>query len=618
MRKIALNLLALAVSAAACLGVALLAVGWVEQRSLAAVAAALSDDGQEWVEPEADGMRVILAGVAPDEPARFRALSVAGEVVDGARLVDRMQVAPAEEVAAPAYQVEILRNGTDISIIGLLPSLEDRDALRDEVRRIAGSALFTDLLETAEGRPPEGWSGALSFGLDAVAMLPRSKVSVSPERVSVTALVDSGEEKRQVEAALSQAVPSGLALGLDIDAPRPVIAPFTTRFVLDEAGARFDACAAATEQDAARILRAAIDAGLEARAECTLGLGAPSPRWGDAVAAAIATVQALGGGSVTFSDGDVTLVALEGTDAGDFDAEVGALEEALPPVFALHAVLPTPPSEPAEDEGEGPPRFSATRGPDGAVELRGRVAAALDRRAIEGFAQARFGAAETTAGIRLDGHVPEAWTPRVLAGLDALGYLANGQVQISPEKVSLRGETGDPDAQREVARLLSDKLGEGAAFDLDVSYVEALDPQASVPTPEDCVRMVQGAAAETKIGFAPGSDEFDPESRKTLDAIADILRGCGPVPMEIAGYTDSQGREEMNLELSQKRADAVLTALMSRRILTSGIEAKGYGEADPVADNSTEQGREQNRRIEFRYLAPAAETETEEAAAGPK
>ena len=615
MRSILFQALTLVLSAAICLGIAFWAVGWVEQRSLAAVAAALSDDGQDWVHPDADGMRVILAGVAPDEPSRFRALSVAGEVVDGARLVDEMEVAPPEEVSAPTYQVEILRNGADLSMIGLVPSLEDRDELRESMRRIAGSVVFTDLLETAEGAPPESWDAAVEFGVEALASLDRAKVSISPERVTVAALVDSGEKKRQVEKWLSNAVPKGLALGLDIDAPRPVIAPFTARFTLENGSARFDACAAGTDEGAARIVRAAVDAGLTGTLDCTLGLGAPSPRWGEAVAAAIGTVKSLGGGTVTFSDGDVTLVAPQGTDSATFDAEVGALEDALPPVFAVHAVLPPPPLAPEDEDGEGPARFTAIRDGEGLVQLRGRLGKELDRRVVESFAQARFGAAETTAGIRIDDAVPQAWTPRVLAGLDALGYVADGSVAITPENVAVRGETGSTEARGEIARLLSEQLGGGASFDIDVTYIQELDPEAGLPSPHECVRMVQAAAAERKITFAPSSAEFDPASRETLDRIGGILRGCGPVPMEIAGYTDSQGREIMNLNLSQERADAVLTALMSRRILTSGIEAKGYGEADPIADNDTEAGREANRRIEFRLIAP--EVEVEEAATGP-
>ena len=78
--------------------------------------------------------------------------------------------------------------------------------------------------------------------------------------------------------------------------------------------------------------------------------------------------------------------------------------------------------------------------------------------------------------------------------------------------------------------------------------------------------------------------------------------------LEIAGHTDSQGREEMNLQLSQSRATAVLIELQRRKVLTSNYVAKGYGEVQPIAGNDTEEGREINRRIEFK-LAPTKEVE---------
>ena len=77
--------------------------------------------------------------------------------------------------------------------------------------------------------------------------------------------------------------------------------------------------------------------------------------------------------------------------------------------------------------------------------------------------------------------------------------------------------------------------------------------------------------------------------------------------MEIGGFTDSQGREEMNQALSQNRAQAVLNALLARRVLTTNLVAHGYGEAKPIADNDTEEGREANRRIEFRLILPEEE-----------
>ena len=91
------------------------------------------------------------------------------------------------------------------------------------------------------------------------------------------------------------------------------------------------------------------------------------------------------------------------------------------------------------------------------------------------------------------------------------------------------------------------------------------------------------------------------------DKIAAALKTCPSVQMEVAGYTDSQGRAEMNLQLSQSRAEAVLTALMARRVLVGNLSVKGYGEADPIADNGTEAGREANRRIEFHLTGDSAD-----------
>jgi OOP family OmpA-OmpF porin len=90
--------------------------------------------------------------------------------------------------------------------------------------------------------------------------------------------------------------------------------------------------------------------------------------------------------------------------------------------------------------------------------------------------------------------------------------------------------------------------------------------------------------------------------------------------MEIGGHTDSQGREEMNLGLSQSRADAVLNGLLARGVLVSNLTARGYGETRPIADNENEEGRERNRRIEFRLqdvvdARDAAEAEAEAEAA---
>ncbi len=186
-----------------------------------------------------------------------------------------------------------------------------------------------------------------------------------------------------------------------------------------------------------------------------------------------------------------------------------------------------------------------------------------------------------------------------MAGLDALARLETGALRIEPGAVDLRGRTGDAGAQALIAASLTDALGAGAGLALDVTYDAALDPLAALPSPEECLADVQAAAGAGKITFAPGSADIEPEGRRTVSRIAAILKGCPEMAVAVAAHSDSQGREEMNLELSQARADAVADALRGLRVTDQALIARGYGEARPIADNGTAEGREANRRIEF-------------------
>ena len=67
--------------------------------------------------------------------------------------------------------------------------------------------------------------------------------------------------------------------------------------------------------------------------------------------------------------------------------------------------------------------------------------------------------------------------------------------------------------------------------------------------------------------------------------------------MQIEGFTDNQGPDQYNLELSQKRADAVMQFLISQGVRPEMVSARGMGESDPVASNDTAKGRAQNRRV---------------------
>ena len=102
-----------------------------------------------------------------------------------------------------------------------------------------------------------------------------------------------------------------------------------------------------------------------------------------------------------------------------------------------------------------------------------------------------------------------------------------------------------------------------------------------------------------EVYFASGKAKLTANSKRTLRELAKKLNSKERKDerYQILGYTDDRGNDKSNLKLSQKRADAVVTELVKNGVDKSRLEAVGMGEADPVADNSTAEGRELNRRI---------------------
>jgi OmpA-OmpF porin, OOP family len=576
------------------------AVTGVERSTEIAVRRVLDEAPHGWAEVAADGLRVVVSGTAPDEATRFSVISLVGGVVDAARIIDDMQIKATRGIAPPRFSAEILRNDSGISIIGLIPAETDRNNLTRKLRQLNGGSSVADLLESAKYPTPRGWQDALGYAVVALDVLPRAKISVEAGQVSITAISDSAEEKADLTRRLTKAAPPGLRLALDIAAPRPVITPFTLRYILDETGGRFDACSAESEQSRDQLIAAAQAARLGGAPDCVIGMGVPSPNWAKAGTLSIAALAELGAGSVTIANADITLVAPEGTDPARFDRIVGELETALPKVFALHAVLPVPQAS----NDRGPSEFVATLSPEGLVQLRGRVNDESLRDMADSYAKARFGSSNVYTAARVVTDMPLDWPVRVLVGLEALSKLVNGAVTIMPDTIDVRGTAHDKNARAEIAGLLSDKLGGSEAYSLDITYRPPPEPTDVPPEPEICEAMVADVQNLSKIAFEPGSATIAADSLSTMEEISEILKTCGDIRLEIQGHTDSQGRESMNAELSQARAQSVLNELRTRRVRTASYVAVGYGETQPIADNKTEDGREANRRIEFRLVRP--------------
>lgn len=129
----------------------------------------------------------------------------------------------------------------------------------------------------------------------------------------------------------------------------------------------------------------------------------------------------------------------------------------------------------------------------------------------------------------------------------------------------------------------------------DTMAAAAVDPRGCVP--------VQAVIQLTGVHFESNSAQLTENSRSILAMAAASLRGQAGMHVEIAGHTDDRGSDAYNFDLSRRRAQSVAEHLHALGIDSARMQARGYGESEPLDTNSTENGRERNRRVEFRVFS---------------
>ncbi|MDB5508429.1 MAG: hypothetical protein JWL93_898 [Hyphomicrobiales bacterium] len=185
---------------------------------------------------------------------------------------------------------------------------------------------------------------------------------------------------------------------------------------------------------------------------------------------------------------------------------------------------------------------------------------------------------------------------RLLAGL---ARLSEGRAVIEDQVASLRGEAQHAKAASAVVRDLQSSLPDGFRFDATVSTPDALLP---LNQPE-CESEVQARLRHGPLLFSSGKAELDGDSLSLLDGLVAALLRCRDAEVRIGGHTDESGAADANLELSRRRAEAVLEHFRSQGVLMAQMSAEGFGATRPLASNETEAGRALNRRIDI-HVSP--------------
>lgn len=159
-------------------------------------------------------------------------------------------------------------------------------------------------------------------------------------------------------------------------------------------------------------------------------------------------------------------------------------------------------------------------------------------------------------------------------------------------------------ADAEIAALkseIAEMLAAAEERDTPAEEVIASAPPADLPTISSCTTLTNAAFADQKVTFDRGTSSIAAASQPTLEQLIRDFQACADANLivEIGGHTDSRGGELSNQRLSEDRARAVLDFLYAGGVPSVAMRAVGYGESAPIADNSTSEGRSQNRRITF-------------------
>ena len=592
--------------------VAAVSVARIEKRTADSLEPIVIASGETWARIIPDGTLIRVSGEAPDQEAIQRLSSLIGSVVSPDRIIHESTVAPEDikgELEKSRFIVSALRDGDQVSLGGLIGSDEQRRIIHDTVRDSLDVVVISDMLIDVQDSASIFSSEALKYGLTSLELLPRSSVMIEADRVTITAALNSEDELSTIELKLAERQPEGVQATLDLRAPATMAPTFEFRATRRDGIIFVDGCTAASTEDARRILDAVERTWSTESSECEVALGSPHPEWADVVIAGIEAMAETDGRLLRIANASIVLVVDSESDR--LPVVKQGFEAALPDLFSLQ-VVQSPADSAGLAEGDSfPGSLRVTLNRDGTVLLEGDIADDRSTEMIQTYAQVLFGTDKVDNRIEIGGELPGGWPVAVFSGLEALELLRTGTLTVTEDSISITGTGLSEDSSEQVARLLSTQARDWGRHAVSVTYSdeeaepEAVADQDAGLDPRECEARISAILADEQIIFSPGRTSIEPESADVIDAVAAVLGECPGARFEVEGHTDSSGNAEMNRNLSLVRAEFVIGALIERGIITSGLSAKGYGEEFPIADNSTPEGQQKNRRIAFRLLTAA-------------
>ncbi|MBR0697255.1 OmpA family protein [Bradyrhizobium lablabi] len=323
--------------------------------------------------------------------------------------------------------------------------------------------------------------------------------------------------------------------------------------------------------------------GVEVVDQMGLARGAPL-RFDSATALLLDQIGKLKDGRITLTDTKVNLSGMA-RELGGREAIAAALKN-LPEGYSV-----------AVNDIRAPPYvFQAYKDPVAlTLTLTGYVPDNNVHAAVVAAAGRKFFSEKVVDNLKASIGAPSGFAAAVVPALGALSRLSTGTLVVSDREVKLSGDALHDAAANQIRGGLGRDFPQGWQYKAEISVKPASAPvDATV-----CQQLFAELLSKGRIRFESGRADIVSDSAGLLDRLIETAMRCPTVNIEIAGHTDGDGDEAANQTLSEKRAQAVMDYLVRAGLPASRFLPVGYGSTQPLAGNDTEDGKAQNRRIEF-------------------
>jgi OmpA-OmpF porin, OOP family len=413
-------------------------------------------------------------------------------------------------------------------------------------------------------------------------VLDKSRIAVAGRDVTFAADAFSEDGRRSAVASV-EAVP-GVRLVNDETRLVPEATPFVWSAERDVVRVTLSG-SSPLPASKARLLEAARTAvgGVEVADQMNLARGAP-PRFDSTALLLLDQIGKLKDGKLTITDTKVSLSGMA-RDLGGREAIAAALKN-LPEGFSV-----------ATNEIKAPPYiFQANKDPVAVtLTLTGYVPDNNVHAAVTAAAARKFFSEKVVDNLKASIGAPSGFVSAVVPALGALSRLSTGTLIVSDREIKLSGDALYDAAAAQIRAGLAKDFPQGWQVKAEIS----VKPASAPVDPTVCQQLFSDLLARGKIRFESGRAAIDPDSAGLLDRLIETALRCPAANIEIAGHTDAVGEDEFNQALSEKRAQAVMDYLVRAGLPASRFTAMGYGSTQPVASNDTDEGKAQNRRIDF-------------------